>query len=382
MSPKMPSRSHFNGISMKNHNCAAGVDDNSNPASSLSRSLPVIDLHCHIAAPAVEMIVAGHPARIAEIESARELQGAESTEHNRTVMLPVCMAKMTNLVTRLQDMDEMGVDFQVLSPSPGQYYYWAEEDLAREIVSLQNDNIAEAIASHPDRFAGLAAVALQHPELAVTQLEHAIKKLGLRGVEISTSAGGRELADPALDCFWAKAQELGAVVFLHPLGSSLGARLNRSYLANIIGQPIETTIALSHLIFGGVLDRNPALKIVAAHGGGYLPTYSSRSDHAWHARPDSHTMAEPLSSYLKRIFFDSLVYTPEALKALINQVGASQIVVGTDYPFDMGSYEVRELIGAVECLSEAERQAILGGNAASLLGLEFAARSHRADVLG
>jgi aminocarboxymuconate-semialdehyde decarboxylase len=354
---------------MTTHDCAGHGDGNSCTAPIVNSSLPVIDLHSHIATPAVEKLVTGHPDRLAEIKNTGELQGAPSTEHNRTVMLPACMAKMTNLETRLSDMDAMGVDIQVLSPSPGQYYYWADEDLAKQIVTLQNEHIAETVAAHPDRFAGLAAVALQHPELAAAQLEHAVTKLGMRGVEISTSAGGRELADPALDVFWAKAQDLGALVFIHPLGSSLGARLNRSYLANIIGQPIETTIALSHLIFGGVLDRNPGLKIVAAHGGGYLPTYSSRSDHAWHARPDSHTMAEPLSNYLGRIYFDSLVYTPEALKALIDQVGSSQVVVGTDYPFDMGSYDVRELIAAVKGLSDAERSAILSGNAATLLGL-------------
>jgi aminocarboxymuconate-semialdehyde decarboxylase len=372
---KTRSRSHFDGKFMKNHDCAEHSDGNSCGASHVSTSLPVIDLHCHIATPAVEKLVTGHPARLAEMQSSSELQGTASTEYNRAVMLPACIAKMTNLETRIADMDEMQVDIQVLSPSPGQYYYWAEEDLAKQIVTLQNEHIAETVAAHPDRFAGLAAVALQHPELAAAQLEHAVTKLGMRGVEISTSAGGRELADPALDVFWAKAQDLGAVVFIHPLGSSLGARLNKSYLANIIGQPIETTIALSHLIFGGVLDRNPTLKIVAAHGGGYLPTYSSRSDHAWHARPDSHTMAEPLSNYLRRIHFDSLVYTPDALKALIDQVGSSQIVVGTDYPFDMGSYDVLELIAAVEGLSDAERVAILSGNAAALLGLELINRT-------
>jgi aminocarboxymuconate-semialdehyde decarboxylase len=354
---------------MTTHDCAGHGDGNSCTAPLVNSSLPVIDLHCHISTPAVEKLVTGHPDRLAEIKSTGELQGPKSTEHNRTVMLPACMAKMTNLETRLSDMDAMRVDIQVLSPSPGQYYYWADEDLAKQIVTLQNEHIAETVAAHPDRFAGLAAVALQHPELAAAQLEHAVAKLGMRGVEISSSAGGRELADPALDVFWAKAEDLGAVVFIHPLGTSLGARLNKSYLANIIGQPIETTIALSHLIFGGVLDRNPTLKIVAAHGGGYLPTYSTRSDHAWHARPDSHTMEEPLSNYLRRIHFDSLVYTPEALKALIDQVGSSQIVVGTDYPFDMGSYDVLELIAAVEGLSDAQRGDILSGNAATLLGL-------------
>jgi aminocarboxymuconate-semialdehyde decarboxylase len=364
---------------MENHNCADHAAGAACGGVLTSPALPVIDLHCHIATPAVEKLIAGHPDRMVEIAASAESQGPESTEYNRTVMLPACVAKMTNLATRLEDMDAMGVDIQVLSPSPGQYYYWADQDLAREIVSLQNENIANVVDGHPDRFIGLAAVALQYPEMAAAQLEHAVRKLGLRGVEISTSAGGRELADPALEGFWAKAQELGAIVFIHPLGSSLGARLNRSYLANIIGQPIETTIALSHLIFGGVLDRNPGLKIVAAHGGGYLPTYSARSDHAWNARPDSHTMAEPLSNYLKRIWFDSLVYTPQSLKALIEQVGASQVVVGTDYPFDMGAYDVCGLVAAVEGLSEQDQRAVLTTNAAALLGLKLPAQVDGAD---
>jgi aminocarboxymuconate-semialdehyde decarboxylase len=331
--------------------------------------LPVIDFHCHISTPAVEQLVAGHPARMVEIAQNSELQGQESTDYNRTIMLPDCLKKMTNLTTRLADMDEMGVEIQVLSPSPGQYYYWAEQDLSREIVSLQNEHIAETVSLHPDRFLGLAAVSLQHPELAAEQLEHAVGKLGLKGVEISTSAAGRELADPALEPFWAKAEELGAVVFIHPLGSSLGARLNRSYLANIIGQPIETTIALSHLIFGGVLDRMPELKIVAAHGGGYLPTYSGRSDHAWNARPDARSMEKPLSTYLKQIYFDSLVYTPEAIEILIRQVGVGQVVLGTDYPFDMGSFDVHGLLASVPGLSEDGLAAILSRNAMRLLGI-------------
>jgi aminocarboxymuconate-semialdehyde decarboxylase len=360
--------------SLSNGNEMADIEPNACTHASANEHhhrdtrLPVIDLHCHIATPAVEKLVAGHPARIDEIAQNSELQGQESTDYNRTVMLPECLKKMTNLTTRLADMDAMGVEIQVLSPSPGQYYYWAEQDLSREIVSLQNEHIAETVSLHPERFLGLAAVSLQHPELAVEQLEHAVCKLGLKGVEISTSAAGRELADPVLEPFWAKAEELGAVVFIHPLGSSLGARLNRSYLANIIGQPIETTIALSHLIFGGVLDRRPGLKIVAAHGGGYLPTYSSRSDHAWSARPDARSMAKPLSAYLKQIYFDNLVYTPDALDALIHQVGIQQIVVGTDYPFDMGSYDVHGLVSSVEGLSVDHQLAILSGNALRLLG--------------
>lgn len=331
---------------------------------------PVVDFHAHIATSAVEPLVAAHPGRLAEMRAALELQGEASAEHNRRAMLPACMPKMTDLATRIADMDAMGVDVQILSPSPGQYYYWAEPDLARQIVALHNEHIAESVARHPDRLVGLASVALQHPDLAASQLEHAMHSLGLRGAEISTAAGGREFSDPAYEPFWAKAEELGAVLFIHPLGTSLGARLNRYYLSNIIGQPLETTVALSHLIFSGVLDRRPGLKIVAAHGGGYLPAYSSRSDHAWHARPDSHSMKEPLSAYLRRIHYDSLVYSPDALRALADQVGADRLVLGTDYPFDMGSYNVHELLTATPGLSRGERRSIRGALALTLLGLK------------
>ncbi|WP_198351323.1 amidohydrolase family protein [Flavisphingomonas formosensis] len=371
---------------MNDHTCASTAPRTPDAGADLVRPMPVIDVHCHIATPAVEKLVAGHPARDAEMTTTHVLQGGPSTEYNRTVMLPACVRRMTDLPGRIADMDAMGVDVQILSPSPGQYYYWAEPDLADRIVALQNEHIARTVTDHPDRFRGLAAVSLQHPDLAVRQLTHAVRNLGLRGVEISSTDGTRELGDPSFEPFWAKAEELGAVVFIHPLGSSLGARLDRHYLANVIGQPIETTIALSHLIFGGVLDRYTGLKIVAAHGGGYLPTYPDRSDHAWGARPDSHSMAEPLTSYLKRIWFDNLVYTPQAIRALIDRVGVERLVVGTDFPFDMGAYDVQAVVERVAGLSSAEREAILGGNALALFGLDEAglhnARSHAGRTCG
>jgi aminocarboxymuconate-semialdehyde decarboxylase len=153
------------------------------------------------------------------------------------------------------------------------------------------------------------------------------------------------------------------------MGCSLGERLAPSYLSNSVGQPVETAVALSHLIFGGVLDRHAGLKICAAHGGGYLPTYAGRAEHAYQERPDARTMAHPPSEYLSRIWFDCLVYSPQALKALIDQVGVSQVVVGTDYPFDMGYYDIHSLIARVTGLSGADRAALLGGTAAKLLGL-------------
>ena len=180
----------------------------------------------------------------------------------------------------------------------------------------------------------------------------------------------RDFDDPLFDPFWEKAEQLGCLLFLHPFGTSLGERLNRHYLSNVIGQPLETTIALSHLIFGGVLDRFPRLRICAAHGGGYLPFYSGRADHAYRVRPEARRPARPPSEYLRQIWFDSVVYAPLALRHLMDQVGASQIVMGTDYPFDMGSYRLHELIGAMPGLSPSEQAGILGLNAAGLLGID------------
>jgi aminocarboxymuconate-semialdehyde decarboxylase len=328
-----------------------------------------VDLHAHLLTPAVEPLVADCPQKKGEPEFMLRTMGEASVAHNARKMLPEAFRRMTSLDERLRDMDAMGVDVQVLSPSPNQYYYWAEHELAREIVRVQNEHVAATMARHPDRFAGLGTIALQHPALSVEQLTHAVKGLGLRGVEISTSVNGLDLADEKFAKFWAKADELGCIVFIHPLGTSLGERVNQFYLTNIIGQPLETTIALSNLIFGGVLDRHPGVKIVAAHGGGYLPAYIGRSDHGYKARPEAGRIRQKPSDYLKQIHFDTLVYSPEQLRGLIALAGADRIVVGTDYAFDMGDYDPHDLLESLPELSEEDRAMILGGNALRLLGL-------------
>jgi aminocarboxymuconate-semialdehyde decarboxylase len=330
-----------------------------------------VDFHCHVLTLAAEALVADRPEKRAEPALMLGAVGADSLAHNNVVMLPKAFPKLTRLEDRLADMDAMGVDMQVLSPSPSQYYYWADPDLARALVRTQNEHVAETCARHPDRLVGLGTLALQHPKLAAEQLRDAVKRLGLKGVEISTAVNDLELGAGELAPFWSAAEELGAVVFIHPFGTTLGKRLNSHYLSNIIGQPLETTIALSHLIFGGVLDRHPGLRIVAAHGGGYLPSYCGRSNHGHAVRPEAQAMAKqsPIE-YLRRIWFDTLVYDPQSLRHLIDVVGVSQLVVGSDYPFDMGHNDPRGLLAATPGLSEAERAAILGGNARSLLGIE------------
>ncbi len=332
-----------------------------------SKSLTV-DVHCHVLTLAVERLVADQPEKKAEPAAQLRMYGPESVEYNRTLFADL-MPQLTDIDERLRRMDAMGVDMQVISPSPNQYYYWADFDLAKQIVATQNEHIASVCSAHPRRFRGLGNVALQHPELSIEQLTECAGRFGLRGVEVSSAVNGLELSDERFERFWAKAEELGCLVFIHPLGTSLGERVNRYYLGNIVGQPIETTIALSHLIFGGVLDRYPGLKICAAHGGGYLPSYIGRSDHGFRVRPEAARIKHKPSEYLKRIYFDSLVYSPEGLRRLIEEVGATQVLLGTDYPFDMGSYSPHELIAAVPGLTDRERDLVLGANAARLLNL-------------
>src|SRR5438876_7547467 len=237
---------------------------------------------------------------------------------------------------RIRAMDEQGIDVEALSINP--YWYKAERDLARQIITIQNEKLAEFCAAQPDRFVAFATVALQYPDLAAEQLEDGIKRLGLRGVSIGGSVNGEELVDPKFHPFWAKAEELGVLVFLHPQGvPDLEKRLQgNGLLTNVIGNPLETTIALSHLIFEGTLDRFPGLKLCAAHGGGYLPSYRARSDHGCLTFPDRCTgpaLKKRPSEYLRDLYFDSIVFTPQALKHLAAEVGPSQIIMGTDYPF-------------------------------------------------
>ena len=359
----------LHGCSSVSHSVRAMQGLEGGPGSGPRPPHPTIDFHCHVLTLAVEPLVADCPQKKNEPAAMLKAMGEASIAHNNAVMLPQAFPKLTRVEARLADMSAMGVDMQVLSPSPTQYYYWAQEDLARELVRLQNEHIAEICAQHPRRFVGLGTVALQLPELAALQLEHAMRWLGLKGVEISTSVDGEELDAPGLLPFWKKAEDLGAIVFIHPFGTTLGRRVRNHYLNNIIGQPLETTIALSRLIFGGVLDRHPGLKIVAAHGGGYLPSYCGRSNHGHAVRPEARSGArrEPIE-YLRRMWFDTLVYEPEAVRHLVNVVGASQLVMGSDYPFDMGHYDAHGLLAATPGLDESQIAAILGGNAAALLG--------------
>lgn len=337
-----------------------------NSARPLS-SAPTIDVHAHVLLPRIEDAVAGHPA----LAAARALDARRNGPEAAAVSGPMLrdrIPKLTDVKARLAAMDAAGIDVQLVSPSPSHYHYWAEETLARTVWEEANTGTAEHVSQAPQRLHGLGLVPLQHPNHAVEALDHALS-LGLRGVEISSHAPGRELSDPAYEPFWKRAEETGAILFLHPFGCTLDERLDRWYLSNTVGQPAENAVALSHLIFSGVLDNHPGLRVVAAHGGGYLPTHIGRSDHAWRARADARGCAHPPSSYLKRLYFDSLVHDPHVLRELIRVAGPDRVLLGSDFPFDMGTDDPLGALHAVKDLPEPHFHAVRGGNAAALLRL-------------
>jgi len=282
---------------------------------------------------------------------------------------------MDDTSTRLAAMDAQGIDVEALSINP--YWYKAGKDESAELIRLQNEALVEFCAANREgRFVAFATAALQHPGLAAEQVEHAVRKLGFRGVSVGGSVAGEDLSSPRFHPFWKKCEELDALVFMHPTGTreleGSGRLSGSGLLTNTIGNPLETTIALSHLIFEGTLDRFPGLKICAAHGGGFLPSYANRSDAVIRTFPNR---VGPLpkkkpTDYLKdgQLFFDTIVFTTEALRHLIAETAVSQIMIGTDYPFPWTDTEV-DLVLNTPGLSDDDRIAILGGTAARLLGI-------------
>ncbi len=309
------------------------------------RRVRTVDIHAHCAVPEAMALVGK------EIEPA---------------------LRMSQPTDRLRAMDEQGIDVEALSINP--FWYTADRDVARKLIAVQNEKLAEICAAMPDRFVAFATVALQHPDLAVEQLVEGIEKYGLRGVSTGGSVESVELADPKFHPFWAKAEELDVLVFVHPQGTAEleeSGRLNgNGVLTNTIGNPLETTIALSHLIFEGTLDRFPGLKICAAHGGGYLPSYGARSDAICTTFPHRLTgqLKKKPTEYLRQLYVDSIVFTPEALRHLTAEIGPGQILMGTDYPYPWTKTSVDHILGTPG-LTEADRAAMLGETAAKLLRL-------------
>lgn len=315
------------------------------------RRIKVIDMHAHCVIP------------VAEIVKGTALANNGGGGRNN-ILGP----------QRLELMDQQGVDVQALSIN-GYWWYAADRDLARQIVKAQNEGLAKWVATHPNRFVALASVSLQHPDLAAEQLEDGVKRLGLRGASIGGHVNGEDLSLPKYDPFWAKAAELGVVVFMHPGGADNlikeGALRGRGDLGNIIGNPLETTYFLSRLIFDGTLDKFPGLRVCAAHAGGYLPSYLGRTEVACKVRSNANCANKKKpSEYLKsQIFIDTMIFSEEGLRHLVAEVGVGQIVYGTDTPFNWPAPV--DLALNASFLSNADKEAILSGNLMKLLRIDF-----------
>jgi aminocarboxymuconate-semialdehyde decarboxylase len=272
---------------------------------------------------------------------------------------------------RIGDMDAQGIDVEAISINPS--WYKLDRDKAAEVVKINNETLTELCAAHPDRFVGFASLSLQFPDLAVQQLEHAIKKLGMRGIAIGGSVAGEEFADAKFHPVWAKAEELGILIFIHPQSTpELHNRFKgNGWLANTIGNPLDTTIALSHLIFEGTLDKFPGLKVCSAHGGGFLPSYAPRSDNCLRVAPEMDTgvkLKKKPTEYMRDMYYDTLVFTDEALRHLAAEVGVERLVIGTDHPIPWQAESIDHVLNCPH-FTDAQKRMMLGETAGKLLGI-------------
>ncbi|WP_394930900.1 amidohydrolase family protein [uncultured Ilumatobacter sp.] len=327
---------------------------------------PVIDIHCHR-----ECGPAGETMK-EEVRKAGRVPlqyGNDTTKRVNAAQLEYLRPKMDFLDVRLKDMDEMGVDMQAVAVAVYQYYYWADAEVGARVSRVVNEELAESTSRYGGRFSPLGTVPMQDTDAAIAELRYCVEELGFKGLEIGTHINGEEIAAPRFEPFWAEVERLGAVVVVHTSGHNHMDRLADHNFLNILGHAFEATLATAHLIFSGVIDRYPNLKIVVVHGGGYLPAYAGRIDHAWRAREDvSEGVRLPPTDYLKKFYFDTMVFEPDQLKFLIDKYGADHILLGTDYPYDMGDDDPLDTIGRVEGLNQDQIDLISGGNAARLLG--------------
>ena len=295
--------------------------------------------------------------------------GSELTKEVNRAQMEFIRPKMESLEVRLEDMDRMGVDVQAVAVSPYQYYYWADPESGAKAARIVNDELAEATSAYPDRFAPMGTVPLQDTEASIEEMRHFVNDLGFRAMEIAAHCEGEEVSSERLQPLWAEAERLGILVMIHTAGLRYERLLKHNFV-NILGHAFDSTMAIAHLIWNGVIENHPDLKIVVAHGGGYLPAYSARMDHGWGARADvAEGVPNPPTSYLEKFHFDTMVFQPDQIEYLVQRYGAEHVMLGTDYPYDMGEDDPLGLIGRATGLSQEQVDLIAGGNAARLLGL-------------
>lgn len=324
-----------------------------------------IDVHAHVKVPkaAAEAMTRFSP----ELDP-RSLYSSKETNALNHAYHQSIADRFTDPHTRIRDMDTMGVGVQAIALAPPEYFYWLDQETAPRVAQMQNDHIAAIAQESPERFRGIGTIPLAHPQAAVAEAERLHGELGMRGIEIGTDVVGTDLDDPKFEPVWEALADLGLVVILHPAGFTEGQRLTDYYLVNVIGLPLSSTLAVTRLILGGVFERHPGLRMLVVHGGGYLPFYSARTDHAFRHRPEMRQHIDRLpSEYLANLWFDSTVFAPDLLKTLVRVYGAERVLMGTDYPFDMGQGNPLDFIGSAG-LTDRDRALVLGENANQLFG--------------
>jgi aminocarboxymuconate-semialdehyde decarboxylase len=334
----------------------------------------IIDVHTHFI-PESYIRLAEKDPQAARATSIRNERGELFIKPLKNCPLPLGFGPfepaMYEVKAKLASMDHLGVDMGAISAPSNMFFYSSEPREALQLAKMWNDGVAQMCRAYPARFVGLATVPMQSPDLAIAEMERAMTELGFKGVEIGTSINGRDLDQPEFFPFFRRAQELGAFVMMHPSACAICAgRAEKYYFQNVMGYMLESAIALGSLIFSGVLERLPKLKLYSTHGGGFMPYQIGRLDHVRRARREcANLIPRDPSEYLKRVNFDSITHSPLALSYLISLVGIERILLGTDDPMDMGERKPLHFVESIPGLSKADRAAILGGNAARLLSL-------------
>jgi aminocarboxymuconate-semialdehyde decarboxylase len=328
---------------------------------------PTVDIHAHILPEETIRRLGKEAPRVAP-KLVAQADGATVMEIAGKVVQRPMPRQCWDLDLRLAEMDQHGIDMQAICATVHTFFYDAEPALGLACAILQNDEIAAVVRRHPDRFVALATLPLQDPPRAADELARAMRKLGLRGAQIGSNVNGSNLDDPALESVWAVANELRAFVLVHPHGEVLpGDRLKSYYMRNFVGLPFETTMAGAALVFGGVVERYPDIKFCLCHGGGFLPYQAGRFVHAFNVRaePKARLRGSPQDS-LARLYYDTIVHSPRALEFLLAAAGPERVLLGSDYPFDMGEFDCVQRVDALT-ISPAQRDAVLGLRAAQLL---------------
>lgn len=322
-----------------------------------------IDVHAHCVPEALRDVIS---TRGRELGVTLAANGA-MTVAGRPVAMPL-RDDLVDLEARLATMDRVGVDVQVLSPWIDLVAYRLDPDAGARWARLVNQALAAEAATHPDRLLAIGTAPLQAPDLAVGELRYALEELGMVGIEIGTRVGDVDLVAAGLDAFWAEAHRLGAFVLLHPLEPLSGIDLSDRMLHNITGRPAETTIAVSRLMLAGVVEQYPNMAMCAVHGGGFLPYQVGRMQRGWEARPGlvAGDLTSPPIEAIRGLYYDTVLHDPAAIRYLIDRVGADRVLLGSDYPFEMGDPDPVGTIDAVGALSAADRDAVLSGNAERL----------------